>query len=368
MPTARHEDLMLAAFHRLEVAQVRPETPAAVSLVFAVPAGLSAAYRFEPGQHLTLRTQLHGVETRRSYSVCAGLDDGELRIAVKRVEDGVFSRWLSDTVKAGDRIDVMTPQGRFGLRPDPLAARTYLAIAAGSGITPVISIVRSVLARERRSRVVLLYGNRTTQSIIFKEALEDLKDRFLDRFSLLHVLSRERQELALLNGRIDADKIATVLRRLVPADRIDQAFLCGPAGLIEQSRASLLRGGVSAARIHVEHFTIDGLPRSFRHPSRTKTEGDEPGATVRVRLNGVEHGVALLAGESILEAGLRHGLDMPFSCRAGMCCTCRAMLTQGKVEMDQNYSLEPWELQAGYVLTCQARPVTPNLVVDYDHI
>jgi ring-1,2-phenylacetyl-CoA epoxidase subunit PaaE len=359
---------MQVAFHRLEVRQIRPETPEAVSVVFAVPEELSQAYRFDPGQHLTLRTTLRGVETRRSYSICAGLDDGELRIAVKKVEDGVFSRWLGESVKPGDWIDVMTPQGRFGLRPDPEAARTYLAIAAGSGITPVISIVRSVLARERKSRVVLLYGNRTTHSIIFKEALEDLKDRFLDRFSLLHVLSRERQEVALLDGRIDPDKIAVVLHMLAPADQIDQAFLCGPAGLIEQSRASLLRGGVPAARIHVEHFTIDGLPRSARGRGRAKADSQEPAATVRVRLNGIEHRVALAPGESILEAGLRHGLDLPFSCRAGMCCTCRAMLTHGRVDMDQNYSLEPWELQAGYVLTCQAHPVTQTLSVDYDQI
>ena len=215
---------MLAAFHRLEVAQIRPETPEAVSVVFAVPEQLSQAYRFDPGQHLTLRTMLRGIETRRSYSICAGLDDGELRIAVKKVEDGVFSRWLNERVKPGDWIDVMTPQGRFGLRPDPVAARTYLAIAAGSGITPIISIVRSVLERERKSRVVLIYGNRTTQSIIFKEALEDLKDRFLDRFSLLHVLSRERQEVALLD----------VLRLLVEAhpNHADAASRAAQAALL----------------------------------------------------------------------------------------------------------------------------------------
>ena len=229
-------------------------------------------------------------------------------------------------------------------------------------------IVRSVLERERKSRVVLLYGNRTTQSIIFKEALGDLKDRFLDRFSLLHVLSRERQEVALLDGRIDSDKIAGVMRMLAPADRIDQAFVCGPPGLIEQSRASLLRGGVPAARIHVEHFTVDGRPRSSREFGRTQSVSGAPAATVQVLLDGIEQNIPLFPGETILEAGLRHGLDMPFSCRAGMCCTCRAMLTQGQVEMVQNYSLEPWELEAGYVLTCQAHPVTQTLAVDYDHL
>jgi ring-1,2-phenylacetyl-CoA epoxidase subunit PaaE len=359
---------MAIAFHTLEIADVRRETPEAVSIAFAVPPELRDAYRFEPGQHLTLRATVDGAEVRRSYSICTGLDDGELRVAVKRVDGGAFSGFANH-LKAGDRIDVMTPQGRFGFAPDPAVARTYLAIAAGSGITPVMSILCSVLAREPKSRVCLVYGNRNSQSIIFKQALEDLKDRFLDRLAIHHVLSRESQEVALLNGRIDAGKISTILRTLVPAGEIDAAFLCGPGRLIEASKASLVRAGMPAGRIHVEYFSVDGVPGARRASAQASPAATaQPSATVRVRLDGSDHVVALLDGETIVEAGLRHGLEMPYSCRGGMCCTCRARLTEGHVTMEQNFSLEPWEMQAGYVLTCQAHPTTTTVAVDYDQV
>jgi ring-1,2-phenylacetyl-CoA epoxidase subunit PaaE len=357
------------AFHQLEIADVRRETPDAVSIAFAVPASLCEAYAFAPGQHLTLRTVLDGVETRRSYSICTGLDDGELRIAVKKVDGGVFSRFANEVLKPGDRIDVMTPQGRFGLPPDATAARTYLAIAAGSGITPIMSILRTVLTREPESRMILLYGNRDSRSIIFRHALEDLKDRFLDRLGVYHVLSREAQEVALLNGRIDRDKIGIFLRTVVTADRIDAVFLCGPGDLIADGKAALLRCGVPAERIHIEYFTADGVPGAGRTAARPPAhDAAAPAALVRVRLDGSDHVIKLLDGETIVEAGLRQGLEMPYSCRGGMCCTCRARLTEGKVAMDQNFSLEPWEMQAGYVLTCQAHPTTSTVAVDYDQV
>jgi len=242
---------------------VRRETPEAVSIAFAVPRELATAYRFNPGQHLTLRTQLNGAEVRRSYSICATPDDGELRVAVKKIDGGAFSTFANEAIKVGDEIEVMTPQGRFGLAPDPAATRNYLAIAAGSGITPIMSIVGAVLTRERNSRVMLIYGNRTSQNIIFREALEDLKDRFLDRFSVFHVLSREPQDIALFDGRIDGDKIAALLRTM-PDQQIDQAFLCGPAGLIEESKAALMRLGMPAECIHVEYFSTGGVPASPR--------------------------------------------------------------------------------------------------------
>jgi ring-1,2-phenylacetyl-CoA epoxidase subunit PaaE len=358
---------MSVVFHRLTVADVRRETADAVSIAFAVPEALAPAYRFRPGQHLTLRTDLGG-EVRRSYSICAAPDDGELRIAVKRVADGLVSRWANEAVKPGDVIDVMTPQGRFGLAPDPRArARRILAIAAGSGITPIMSIARSILAGEPDSRVLLIYGNRTSQSIIFREALADLKDRYLARLGLYHVLSRERQEISLLNGRIDGDRIATLLRLALPAEQIDAAFLCGPGGLTAEASAILARLGVAPERIHVEHFTADGTPVTSRPAVETSSEAP-PLATATVRLNGSDHTVPLAAGETIIEAGLRAGLEMPYSCRGGMCCTCRARVAAGKVAMDVNYSLEPWELEAGYVLTCQSRPLTPEIVVDYDQV
>src|SRR6266536_3307937 len=362
---------MSVAFHRLKISNVRRETPEAVSIAFAVPPELAEAYRFDPGQHLTLRTTFLGAETRRSYSICTGLDEGELRIVVKRQDGGKFSGWANETLAPGVAIDVMTPQGRFGIRPDPDAARNYLAIAAGSGITPIMSILRGVLAREPRSRVVLLYGNRTAQSIIFKRELEALKDCYLDRLSVHHVLSRERQELDLFNGRIDAEKIAAVLKATLPADAVDHAFLCGPGDLIENSRSALLRLGVLPERIHVEHFTVDGMPAPapIRAEPRPEAEADaEAEATVEIRLNGLDHLVPLHSGETIVEAGLRHGLEMPYSCRGGMCCTCRAKLVSGQVRMDRNFSLEPWEMAAGYVLTCQSHPLTPKVAVDYDHV
>src|ERR1700730_1536780 len=357
---------MAVAFHRLKVADVRRENAEAVSVAFRVQGELREAYRFDPGQHLTLRARLAGKETRRSYSICSAIDEKELRIAVKKVDDGRFSRFINETLKPGDIIEVMTPQGRFGLRPDPNLKRSYLALAAGSGITPIISILRSILVCEPLSRIVLLYGNKTARSIIFRQALEDLKDRFLTRLALIHVLSRERQELGLLNGHIDAAKIEKVLQAVIPAERVDEAFLCGPGGLIGEGKATLLHLGVPEPRIHVEHFTDDGSPA--RALVRTRLEVTTPAAMVGVTLNGSQHRVPVLAGETIIAAGLRHGLEMPYSCRGGMCCTCRAKLTHGKVEMERNYSLEPWELAAGYILTCQSHPLSRTLAVDYDQM
>lgn len=360
---------MAVAFHQLAVADIRRETPDAVSIALAVPKNLREAFSFAPGQHLTLRTVLHGAEMRRSYSICTGLDDGELRIAVKKAEGGAFSRFANEDLKAGDRIDVMTPQGRFGLAPDATAARTYLAIAAGSGITPIMSILRTMLTREPDSRMILVYGNRTSRSIIFRHMLEDLKDRFLDRLGIYHVLSREAQEVALLDGRIDGDKIGLFLRTVVPADCIDAVFLCGPGGLIEDGKSALVHCGVLAERIHVEYFTTEGVPGARRTAGRPPAQDAvDPAALVRVRLDGSDHVIKLFDGETIVEAGLRQGLEMPYSCRGGMCCTCRARLIDGKVAMDQNFSLEPWELEAGYVLTCQSHPVTPSVSVDYDQL
>lgn len=356
---------MAVEFHRLKIADVRRETPEAVSIAFAVPRELADAYRFTPGQHVTMRTHINGAEVRRSYSICTAPDDRELRVAVKRVDGGAFSTLANETIKAGDEIEVMTPQGRFGVALDPDAARTYVAIAAGSGITPIMSIVRTILTHEPHSQVVLIYGNRTAQSIIFREALEDLKDRFLDRFTLHHVLSREPQEITLLDGRIDADKISALLRTLQPGE-IDHAFLCGPGGLIENGKTALTQFGVPAERIHVEYFSTDGVPIAPRAAAAVTPDAQE--ATAEIMLNGARHAVPVRAGETIVDAGLRAGLEMPYSCHGGMCCTCRAKVTEGEVRMDLNYSLEPWELEAGYVLTCQAHPVTSRVVLDYDEV
>jgi len=360
---------MAIEFHKLTIADIRRETPEAVSIAFAVPPELKAHYRFSPGQHLTLRSECDGQDIRRSYSICTGLDDDELRVAVKKVEGGIFSTLCNDTMKPGDMIDVMTPQGRFGVMPDPNAERNYLAIAAGSGITPILSLLRSTLMREPNSRFALIYGNRTTKDIIFKEALEDLKDRFLGRLVVHHVLSREQQDIELFNGRINADKIETLLKSFAAPDKIDCAFLCGPGAMIEEAKATLLRLGTPGGHIHVEYFSTDGVPVAPRRtPSIAAVVEDKPVAHVRITLHGSAYDVPMFDGETVIEAGERVGLEMPYSCRGGMCCTCRAKLVSGEVDMALNYSLEPWEMEAGYVLTCQARPLTKEIVVDYDEV
>jgi len=354
-------------FHRLKIADVRRETPDAVSIAFAIPQSLADLYRFQPGQHLTLRATVNGEDVRRSYSICTGLDDGELRVAVKKVDGGTFSVFCNEAIKTGDEIDVMTPQGRFGVMPDAAVARTYLAVVAGSGITPVASIMRSVLKREPKSRFVLIYGNRSANSIIFKDDLEDLKDRFLSRVSIHHVLSREEQDVGILNGRIDQGKIEGILRAVAPVQSIDHVFLCGPGALIEESRAVLTRLGISPERIHTEYFSTDGLPVAQKAPVRP---GAEPAgaAKAHVTLNGANFTLSVREGETVVDAGLREGHEMPYSCRGGMCCTCRAKLVSGEVRMDQNFSLEPWELEAGFVLTCQSHPVTKDVTLDFDAV
>jgi ring-1,2-phenylacetyl-CoA epoxidase subunit PaaE len=358
---------MAVAFHKLKVADVRRETPDAVSIAFAVPPELADEYRFHPGQHLTLRRECDGQDIRRSYSICTGLDDRELRVAVKKVDGGVFSTLCNESLRPGDMIDVMTPQGRFGVMPDPGAARNYLAIAAGSGITPILSLLRSVLSREPNSRIMLIYGNRTAKDIIFKEALEDLKDRFIGRLVVHHVLSREQQEIELFNGRIDAEKIEALLKSFAPASRIDHAFLCGPGAMIEDAKATLIRLGTPSGNVHIEYFSTDGIPVTPRRTA-AKAAGEPPVAHARVTLHGSAYDIPMLEGETIIDAGERAGIELPYSCRGGMCCTCRAKLESGEVEMAVNYSLEPWEKEAGYVLTCQARPLTKEIVVDYDEV
>jgi len=357
---------MSIAFHKLKIADLRHETPDAVSIAFDVPEPLRDAYRFHPGQHLTLRVKNDDGELRRSYSICAGMDDNELRIAVKKVDGGSVSSWVNEKLKAGDEIEVMTPQGRFGVSPAPDEERNYLAIAAGSGITPINSMIRTMLAREPKSRFILLYGNRNARSIMFKDQLEDMKDQFLDRLVVHHVLSREPQEITLLSGRLDEEKITNLLKASLPAEKIDHAFLCGPGGLIKAGEEALRAYGLDSKRIHVEYFSTDGLPVATKNPASAIADNADVNASIT--LNGVQYEVPMKADETVIDAGLRAGLDLPFSCKGGMCCTCRAKLTDGSVEMEHNYSLEDWEMKAGFVLTCQARPTTKSLAVDFDQV
>ncbi|WER45799.1 phenylacetate-CoA oxygenase/reductase subunit PaaK [Cupriavidus sp. WKF15] len=360
---------MTPQFHPLRVAQVRPETADTISIAFEVPEGLRDAYRFTQGQFLTLKAPVDGQELRRSYSICSGVQDyaerGELRVAVKLVEDGIFSSHLHDTLATGQVIDVMTPDGRFHVPLDAGAARHYVAFAAGSGITPVLSLIRTTLAAEPKSRFTLVYGNRTVDSIIFSEALEDLKNQYLARFTLYHVLSRQPQEVDLLHGRLDHARVTAFLQALIPVDDIDAAFVCGPASMIDDVEAALRDAGLDPHRIHAERF---GVPVDRQKRAPAHTPGDHTGtAELVVVLDGKQHTMRLpLEDGKVLDTALAAGLDLPYACKGGVCCTCRAKVLEGQVEMEKNYTLEPWEMEKGFVLTCQARALTPRVVVSYD--
>jgi len=353
-------------FHRLTVDDLRRESADAISMTFAIPRDLAEDYRFAPGQYLTLRTTLDGEEVRRSYSICSGPDDGELRIAVKRVDGGAFSSWASEELKPGDALDVMTPTGRFGVAPAPGEARIHVGFAAGSGITPILSIAKGVLAREPNSRFFLFYGNRNTTGMLFREALEELKDRYIDRLSVFHVISGEEQDIPILHGRLDGEKVRVLLRSLVPAATVDHVFICGPTGMSEAIEQTCRELGIAEDRIHVERFVsgLGGKPR----PKAVVAASAPPKAFAALIIDGKRREVPVAEGEAILDAALRGGVDLPFACKGGMCSTCRAKLVEGQAEMDVNYSLEPWELKAGFILTCQARPTTDRVVVDYDHV
>jgi ring-1,2-phenylacetyl-CoA epoxidase subunit PaaE len=353
----------MPVFHPLRVCDVRKETADTVSVAFEVPADLAAAYRFEPGQHLTFRVPgPDGDEVRRSYSISSGVDDGELRVAVKHIPGGVFGAYAATTLKPGDVLDVMTPVGRFTTALDPANEKSYLGIAAGSGITPVISLIRSALAREPRSRFTLVYANRGPTSVIFKEALDDLKDRYLSRFEVIHVFSREQQAVPLLNGRLTGDKLRALAGPLLDVPSYDEIFVCGPEPMTLEARDTFVELGADPRHVHLELF--GSIAPSAPRPHAETAD--------RRRLtfiyNGVKTDVEAHPDDTVLEAGEFAGLDLPYSCRGGVCSTCRAKVLDGAVEMDHNYALEPWETEAGFVLTCQSHPTTDELVVDYDAV
>ena len=353
---------MTPRFHPLKIAEVRRETPEAVSLRFDLPSELRADYAFAPGQHLALRTRLAGEELRRSYSICAGLDDGELRVAIKKVGGGRFSCWANEQLKAGDAIDVMTPDGRFTVPVDAAHAKHYVAFAAGSGITPILSLAKTLLGREPRSRFTLVYGNRRAATAMFQEELEDLKDRHLARFALFNLFSREEQEVALFNGRIDAAKVRAFLDALIPVDSIDEAFVCGPASMIDEVEGALHVAGVPAGHVHVERFGTPGVAAVHAEPA-----ADASLAQVTFIVDGLKREVQFAREHgSLLEAGAAAGLDLPFSCKGGMCCTCRARLLEGQVKMRKNFALEQADLDAGFVLTCQSYPLSERVLLSFD--
>ncbi|MDH5209416.1 MAG: phenylacetate-CoA oxygenase/reductase subunit PaaK [Burkholderiaceae bacterium] len=353
---------MTPRFHSLRVAEVRRETPECVSLKFELPDALASEYRFTQGQHLALRATLDGEELRRSYSVCSGCDDGELRVAVKKVPGGRFSAWVNEMLKPGDAIDVMTPEGRFFTPLAPGHDKHYVAFVAGSGITPVLSLIRTTLAREPKSRFTLVYGNRRQTSVMFHEALEDLKDRYLTRFALYNVFSREEQDIELFNGRLDGAKVRAFLATLVPADAIDEAFVCGPATMIDDVEQALLSAGIAREHVHVERFGVPGAAAAAPVDDAAAVQ-----ARIGIVIDGVRREVGFHRGQhSILDAGRAAGLDLPYSCKGGMCSTCRGKLLEGQVRMAKNYALEPHEVAAGYVLTCQSYPLSERVLISYD--
>jgi ring-1,2-phenylacetyl-CoA epoxidase subunit PaaE len=356
-----------AAFHPLRVAAVEHLTADSIAVTFDVPEELADAYRFTAGQHLTIRSDHGGIGVRRSYSIASPAPDGPLRIGVKRLPGGAFSSWAVESLGPGDVLDVMTPAGTFGVEAEPERARHHVAVAVGSGITPVLSVLATVLAEEPDSRATLLFGNRTTADVMFLEDLEDLKNRHAARFQVLHTLSREPQEVPLRAGRLDAAKLASILDALVPTDDVDAWFLCGPQALVEEWRAVLLARDVAPEAIHRELFHAGPGPAYV--PGGAGAPADVPvGGVHRVAftLDGRSSEVLVTAGEAVLDGVLRVRADAPFACRGGVCGTCRARLTAGEVAMTENYALEADELGAGYVLTCQARPLTEAVTVDYD--
>lgn len=357
----------MSIFHKLSVSGVDPLTEDSAAIEFAVPAELRTAFAFSPGQHLTLR-RLDGItEDRRTYSICSTprelTETGRVRIGVKRVPNGTFSGWLTSGLQVGEVIEVMLPAGHFGLEVSPEQTRTIACVAAGSGITPVLSIAASVLDTEPASEVLLVYGNRSSGQVMFLEPLADLKNRYPDRLTLLHVLSAEPQLSDLLTGRIDADKIAALLAG--PAGRVTDWYLCGPFGMVTAAREALLAGGVAETRIHSELFYVGTAPdEPVDLPADTGQASEA--SEVTVTLSGRTSTIAVpFSGPSILDAMLASRPDAPYACKGGVCGTCRAKVVDGEVRMTRNYALEPDEIAAGLVLACQSHPLTPEVRLEF---
>jgi ring-1,2-phenylacetyl-CoA epoxidase subunit PaaE len=355
----------MSKFHPLRIAKVERETRDAVALTFAVPPELAPQFRFEAGQHVTVRKAIGGEDIRRSYSICSTVQAGELRIAVKKSPGGTFSTWAGESLAAGDTLDVMPPLGHFGLAPDAGSARHYVGFAAGSGITPLLSIIGTTLAAEVESEFTLFYGNRASGTVMFRDELAALKDTYLTRFNLVHVLSREAQDIPLLHGRIDREKAAALLAHWVDLADVDAVYVCGPDGMM-QAVGEALRGlGFPDANIRIERFAAS-IPK-HEHKSGPAPAPGHAECEVTVILDGATRSFMLEKGkESILEAGLKAGVELPYSCKGGVCSTCRAKLTAGEADMDVNFALEDYEVARGFILTCQSYPVTDAVTVDYD--
>jgi len=347
-------------FHSAKVLEVRRETADCVSVALEVPN--VDTFSFVPGQYLTLRSTINGQEVRRSYSLCSSPLSGELRVAIKQVEQGVFSTWANTELKAGDTLETMPPMGNFALEIEPTDEQTYVGFAAGSGITPVLSILKTVLERAPKAKFILFYGNRKTNSIIFKAELEDLKDAYMGRLEVHHVLSREDQGNDLLFGRIDEARAAQFVAQIPGVKEAAGHYLCGPEAMIKGVQSALEQAGVSAKNIHFELFTST-TPAAEKAPAAAASSGD---AAVTVILDGEETHFTQGPKDFILDSALDAGADVPYACKGAVCCTCRAKVLEGEVEMAMNYSLTDDEVAEGFILTCQSMPRSPKVTVSFD--
>jgi ring-1,2-phenylacetyl-CoA epoxidase subunit PaaE len=358
----------MSQFHSLTVAKVKHETRDAIAVTFDVPPALRDTFQYRQGQHLTLRALIDGEEVRRSYSICSAVQDRQLRVAIKRVPGGLFSTWANEALKPGVAIDALPPDGRFNLPLAPDSRRHYLAFAAGSGITPVLSIVKTTLLAEPHSRFTILYGNRASSSVIFRDELAELKDQYLERLNLVYVMSREQQDIDLFNGRITQDKCRQLFQRWLRVEDVDYAFICGPEDMMHGVSAALQEAGMDKERIRIELFAA-GTAQTQRAP---RTSGQAAGRAqqhtdVTVIMDGNHASFTMDRDkESLLDAGLRAGIDLRYSCKGGVCSTCRCKVLEGSVDMDVNYALEDYEVARGFVLSCQSFPVTDRIVVDFD--
>ncbi len=356
---------MTPLFHDLRVRRIEPDTAEAVIVSFDVPPELRETYAFTQGQYLTLRKTIDGEDLRRSYSICAGVDDGELRVGVRKVKGGVFSNWINAALQPGDTIAVMAPQGRFFVPLEPAARRHHVGIAGGSGITPILSIMKTVLAREPHARFTLIYGNRMLRSTMFKEELEDLKNRYMTRLVLHHVFSDEPTDAPLNMGLLDRAKIDAFLASVIPADTIDHVYVCGPYQMNDEAEAALLAAGVPEDRIHIERFGV--APQAGGAVVHQAQPGDAEQARIVIIRDGLKREIDFQKDQpSILDAASAAGLEVPFSCTSGVCGTCRAKLLEGQVRMERNFALDKGEVAGGFVLTCQAHPTTERVVLSFD--
>ena len=359
-------------FHDLPVSNITPEAAGAVAITFQVPEDLRSGFNFKAGQFLTLRASIDGNDVRRSYSISSSqnsyVQNGTLEVGIRPVQGGVFSNWAATQLKVGDVLRVMPADGRFIVQRPRAIHR--VGFAAGSGITPILSILASTLEEQTESKFTLVYGNRRMDSVMFNEALQDLKDRYPNRLTLIHVLSRQAQEVPLLEGRIDEAKVKEIVSSLLPAASMDEVFICGPEAMIEATEKALLEVGVPARNIRTERFTsptLEALPADARKQvvlgCAPESKGD---VSLTVVLDGKKHQMQMSTTDKILDVALAAGLDLPYSCKGGVCCTCRAKVMQGSVVMEKNFTLEKWEAEQGFVLSCQAKPTSKEVVMSFD--